>query len=255
MTAQDRAREFAALHVKGRPLILFNAWDAGSARAIAKAGAPAIATTSWAVAAAHGYPDGEAIPASLAEAILTRIAAAVELPVSIDVEGGYAEAPDAVAAHVGRLLDAGVVGINFEDRVVQGKGLYGIDVQARRIAAIRAAAEARGIALFINARTDVFFHSGIALEDGLAEARARAAAYAAAGASGLFVPGLVALDAIAELCASVALPLNVMTEPRLPPVAALAQAGVARISHGPAAWFHAMAAVERAAREVYAAAV
>jgi 2-methylisocitrate lyase-like PEP mutase family enzyme len=250
---QDRASQFAALHVKGQPLILFNAWDSGSAKAIAKAGAPAIATTSWAVAAAHGYPDGESIPAALAEAILSRIVEAVDVPVSVDVEGGYSDAPDAVAAHVARLLDAGVVGINFEDRVVQGTGLHGIDVQCRRIAAIRAAAEARGVALFINARTDLFFRSGIALPDALAQARVRASAYAAAGASGLFVPGLVELEAIGDLCASIELPLNVMTEPQLPAVPALARAGVARISHGPSAYFHAMAAVESAARGVYSA--
>jgi 2-methylisocitrate lyase-like PEP mutase family enzyme len=248
-----RARRFAALHVKGDPLVLFNAWDAGSARAIAHAGAQAIATSSWAVAAAHGYEDGEAIPFTLAEAILARIARTVELPVTVDVEGAYSDDPAACAANVARLLDAGIAGINFEDRVVAGQGLHAIDAQCARIAAIRRMAEARGVPLFINARSDVFFGQGTPGADPMVEARERAAAYAAAGASGIFLPGLADRDAIATLCAAIALPLNVMVVPKLPDARALAAAGVARISHGPAAYFRAMAAVEAGAREALAA--
>jgi len=250
MNHKQYAQRFAELHIKGNPLILYNTWDAGSAKAIATAGASAIATSSWAVAAAHGYADGESIPLAFIEQIIARIAGAVDLPVTVDVEGGYSQDPRACAANVARLLDHGVAGINFEDRIVGGKGLHPIDAQCRRIEAIRAMADARGVALFINARTDVYFGSGIAAEQAAAEVRARAKAYADAGASGLFAPGLVDLQAIGALCRDVALPVNVMMMPALPGTRELADAGVARISHGPAAFLKAMECVEQGARAV-----
>lgn len=250
MQQQERAQRLASLHVKGNPLILYNAWDAGSAKAIASAGATAIATSSWAVAAAHGYEDGESVPLSFVKQVVARVVAAVEVPVTVDLEGGYSDDPRACAENIAQLVDLGLAGINFEDRVVSGTGLHPIEAQCARIAAIRGMAEARGIPLFINARTDVYFGAGIAPEHGLAEARARAAAYAAAGASGLFVPGLVDLQAIAELCGSVDLPVNVMAMPGLPDARALAGAAVARISHGPGAYLQAMDSVRAAARRI-----
>jgi 2-methylisocitrate lyase-like PEP mutase family enzyme len=143
-----------------------------------------------------------------------------------------------------------VVGVNFEDRVVGGAGLYGIDAQCERIAAMRRMAAARGIALFINARTDLFFDEHMSPQDGVDEARRRAAAYADAGASGFFVPGLVDLPVIAELAATIALPLNVMVMPGMADSRALAEAGVARISHGPAPYLRAMEATRTAAQAV-----
>jgi 2-methylisocitrate lyase-like PEP mutase family enzyme len=250
MQQKERARHLASLHVKGRPLILYNAWDAGSAKAIAGAGAHAIGTSSWAVAAAHGHEDGESIPLSFAEQVIARIARAVEVPVTADVEGGYSDDPHTCAENIARLIDHGVVGINFEDRVVAGSGLHGIEAQCARIAAIRGMADARGIPLFINARTDLFLGTGIAPENGLDEARERALAYAKAGASGFFVPGLVDLHAIAGLCDTIDLPLNVMVMPGLPDTRALAEAGVARISYGPAPYLQAMEAVRHAAQGV-----
>lgn len=247
---QEAARRLAALHVKGRPLVLYNAWDAGSARAIAAAGAQAIGTSSWAVAAAHGYEDGEAIPLGLAAQIAGRIVQGLALPVTVDVEGAYSSDPDTGAANVGLLLDQGVAGINFEDRVVGGSGLHGIDLQSARIAAIRRMAEARAIPLFINARTDLFFAPGVRPRDVLDEALTRAAAYAEAGASGLFVPGLQDLDVIAELAARVELPLNVMMMAGMPPPERLAAAGVARISYGPEPYLRAMEAAGNGARAV-----
>lgn len=252
MQQQQHALRLASLHVKGDPLHLYNAWDAGSARAIAAAGAQAIGTSSWAVAAAHGYEDGESIPLSFAEQVLARIAGAAALPVSVDAEGGYSDDPQACAANIARLVDLGVAGINFEDRIVSGAGLHAIDAQAARIAAIRRMADARGISLFINARTDMFFGAGLAPAAMLAEARERAAAYAEAGASGFFVPGLVDLDVIGSLCAAVDLPVNVMIMPGLPDTKALAGAGVARISHGPAPYVAAMAALSRGAQAALA---
>src|SRR5688572_4169810 len=122
MQQNELALRLASLHVKGNPLILYNAWDAGSANAIARAGAPAIATSSWAVAAAQGHEDGESIPLSLVEQIASRIVGAVDVPVTVDIEGAYSDDPTTCAANVARLVDAGVVGINFEDRIVSGTG-------------------------------------------------------------------------------------------------------------------------------------
>ena len=155
-TQTERANLLKSLHIKGDPLILFNIWDAGSARAIQAIGAKAIATGSWSVAAAHGYDDGEKLPLDLALANLKRIIAIVELPVTIDLEGGYGQSPAEVAENVTKVIAAGAVGINFEDQVVDGANLYSIEDQSARITAIRRAAEQASVPLFINARTDIF---------------------------------------------------------------------------------------------------
>jgi len=136
MTFADKAERFAKLHIKGAPLVLYNAWDAGNAKVILEAGGPAIATSSWAVAEAQGYRDGESIPRELVERIVSQPVSTIDAPVSVDFEGGYAADEADVSANVARLLDMGAVGINFEDRVVKGKGLYDIEHQARPIAAM-----------------------------------------------------------------------------------------------------------------------
>jgi 2-methylisocitrate lyase-like PEP mutase family enzyme len=235
----EKAKRFSELHVPGAPLVLYNAWDAGSAKSIVDAGAKAIATSSWSVAAAQGYGDGEAIPIEFAEQIVARIAATVDVPITVDFEGGYSEDEPDLTANVSRLLDLGVIGINFEDRIVKGSGLYSVDRQARRIAAIRQAAEKKGIDLFINARTDVFFESedaAVAVD----EALERAKAYTAAGASGFFVPGLVSDVLIERVAKTVTLPVNVMVMEGLSPNDKLAELGVARISYGPIPYIRAM---------------
>jgi 2-methylisocitrate lyase-like PEP mutase family enzyme len=181
MNQAEKAALFAKLHVKGNPLVLYNAWDAGSAKAILEAGGKAIATSSWSVAEAQGYRDGEAIPLGFFQQIVARIAAAIDAPVSADFEGGYSEAESGLIENLSHLLDTQVIGINFEDRHVKGDGLYSIDHQAKRIAALRSAARKKGVELFINARTDVFFGTGDPAVL-LTEAIARAGAYAAAGA-------------------------------------------------------------------------
>ncbi|MGR9426270.1 isocitrate lyase/PEP mutase family protein [Rhizobium leguminosarum] len=236
MSQADKAKEFTALHVKGNPLILYNAWDAGSAKAIAEAGAKAIATSSWSVAAAQGYGDGEDLPIAIAEQIVARIASSVELPVSVDFEGGYSDDDHQLAANISKLLDLGVIGINFEDRIVKGKGLYDIDRQAKRIAAIRRAAEQKGVPLFINARTDVFFGNGADVH----EALQREKAYAAAGASGFFIPGLTDADQIKRIASEATLPVNIMVMEGVPSNEKLATLGVARVSYGPIPYIEAM---------------
>ena len=157
MTEQiERARAFHSLHVKGNPVVLYNAWDPGSAKIVEKAGAKAIATGSWPVAAAFGYADGEKIPLELALDNIKRIVAAVDLPVTMDLEGGYGVDPEIVARTVTLALRAGAIGFNFEDQIVGGSGLHDIAVQVRRIEAAAAAVKASAVPAFINARTDIF---------------------------------------------------------------------------------------------------
>jgi 2-methylisocitrate lyase-like PEP mutase family enzyme len=251
MNQTDKAKRFAELHVKDAPLLLYNAWDAGSAKSILDAGAKAIATSSWSVAAAQGYGDGEAIPIELAEQIVGRIAATVDIPVTVDFEGGYSEDDGELAANISRLLDLGVIGINFEDRIVKGSGLYSIDRQARRIAAIRKAAEQKGVDLFINARTDVFFEHGEDAAQAISEALDRAKAYAAVGASGFFVPGLVDAALIGRICEGVTLPVNLMVMDGVPSNGRLSELGVARISYGPIPYIRAMRALGQEARTTF----
>lgn len=242
MSQVDKARQFQALHVKGRPVILYNIWDAGSAKAVVDAGAPAVATGSWSVAAAQGYPDGQALPLETLFGIARRIAAAVDVPVTIDFEGGYAEEPEQVAANFSALLETGVIGVNFEDQVVGGNGLYPIDRQAARISALRKVADAMGLPAFLNARTDLFLREKDKSRhpDLIPEAKARAQAYADAGASGFFVPGLVDPDCIREICDASPLPVNVLKMGDAPDLVALADLGVGRVSFGPAPYFRAM---------------
>jgi 2-methylisocitrate lyase-like PEP mutase family enzyme len=241
---------FAQLHVPGDPLILFNAWDAGSAAAVARAGARAIATGSWSVAAAHGFADGEALPLELALANAARIVKAVELPVTIDFEGGYAADPEGCAANLEKLAATGAVGCNFEDRVVGGEGLYEAAAQADRIAAMR---KAVGGGFFINARTDIFLQARPDTHDEAkaAAALARAIAYADAGASGFFIPGLSDLTLIKRICRESPLPVNVLAFPGAPSTADFARAGVARISHGPYPYRLMMKALEDAAHTAH----
>src|SRR6201998_4676783 len=250
MNQSEKAARFAELHGKdGAPLLLYNAWDAGSAKAIADAGAPAIATSSWSVAAAHGYRDGQHIPVAFARQIVARIAAAVDVPVSVDFEGGYSEDNGELAENAGRLIDVGVIGINFEDRVVPGAGLYDIDRQAARILAIHTVAHQRDIALFIKARTDLFLGQGRDPAASITEAIERSKAYADAGASGFFIPGLQDEALIGQICERVALPVNVMLMDGVPSIERLAELGVARISWGPSSYLQAMTALEEQARQ------
>ncbi|MGH1574888.1 isocitrate lyase/PEP mutase family protein [Methylobacterium sp. P31] len=251
MTQVEKAKLFASLHTRDTPLVLYNAWDAGSAKAIVQGGAKAVATSSWAVAEAHGYRDGEVIPLSDVEQVVARIAAAVEAPLSVDFEGGYAEDEDELARNVSRLLALGVVGINFEDRVVQGPGLYPIDRQARRIAAIREAADNLGVPLFINARTDLFLGRGPAPEEAIGEALDRAKAYREAGASGFFVPGLRDERLIRRAVEEAGLPINVLTGEGVPAKRRLAEIGVARLSHGSSPYVQATATLVEAAHYAF----
>ncbi|MFD9591605.1 isocitrate lyase/phosphoenolpyruvate mutase family protein [Kitasatospora sp. NPDC059973] len=247
---RERALRLRALVADG-VLVLPNAWDAGSAAVIASAGAAAIATTSGGVSWSLGRGDGQQLGrADMAEAA-RRIASVVDLPVTVDAEGGYGAAPAEVAETVRALVGAGAAGVNLEDSAAAGGPLFPVAEQAARLAAARAAAAAAGLPeLLVNARTDVFLF-GIGPEEGrLDEVLVRAAAYARAGADGLFVPGLLDLDVLARLCAASPLPVNAMTGPGGPTVAELAATGVRRISVGTGLAEAAYSAAHRAAAEL-----
>src|SRR5690242_2095447 len=247
---RHKAERFRALHIPGKPLVLFNIWDAGSAKAVAAAGATAIATGSWSVADANGFADGEHVPLALAIDNLRRIVGATDLPVTVDLESGYGDAPEAVGSTVRRAIEAGAVGCNLEDSFPADGTLREMGHQVARLRRARQAAEAAKIRFFINARTDVFFQRPAEQHDDgmVVETIERAHAYADAGADGLFAPGLADIALIARLAQASPLPLNIMVGDTTPPLRTLAEHGVARVSHGPGPYLMAMKALEEAAR-------
>lgn len=234
MTQADNIRAFHDLHVPGKPLLLMNVWDAGSAKAVSETAAPALATGSFSLAGALGYEDGEQCPKELVLGALRLICRVTDKPVSHDCERGYGKTPSEVADYIRAVVEAGAVGINLEDSVSEEGDLRDLGEQVERIAAAKAALGDG----YLNARTDVFLG---AAEPSGEEALTRAKAYKAAGADGLFVPGLSDLETIKAICAEVDMPVNVMRGLEGPDVRALAEAGVARISHGPHPWRKAMA--------------
>ncbi len=250
MSDQTRkVEQFRTLHIPGKPLVLFNIWDAGSAKAVAGGGAKAIATGSWSVANVNGFADGERIPLALAIDNLRRIVGATDLPVTVDLESGYGDAPEVVGETVALAIDAGAVGCNLEDSFpASGKLRETVD-QANRIRRARQTADGTNIRFFINARTDVFFQRPLEQHDHamVIEAIERARAYSEAGADGLFAPGLADITLITRLAESVPLPLNIMVGDATPPVRVLAEHGVARVSYGPRPYLMVMKALEEAA--------
>lgn len=251
ISQMERANLLKSLHVKGDPLILFNIWDAGSEQVIQEVGAKAIATGSWSVAAAHGCDDREQLSFDLVLANLKRIVASVDLPVTIDMEGGYGPSPTEVKENVTKVIEAGAVGINLEDQIVGGEGLYSIQDQCARIEAVREAAERASIPIFINARTDIFLKADSAdhHDNHLDEAIRRASAYAKSGASGFFAPGMRNPDHIEKLCELSPIPVNILVQPDTPSSKQLAELGVARISHGPGPYRQVMEVLKEAGRK------
>ena len=241
--------QFAALHVPGDPVVLYNIWDVGSALAVAAAGAKALATGSHPVGDAAGFGDGQQVPLDFAFANARRIVAATDLPLSVDFEGAYSTDPEQGAANVKALAETGAVGCNFEDQVIGGEGLHPLDLQCRRIAAMRRAV---GDDFFINARTDLLLkvkEHDEALAD---EAIERGKAFADAGASGFFVPRLGDLKLAERIVKAVPLPVNAIAYPGAPSRAEFASAGIARISHGPFPHKALMAQLTEAARAAMA---
>ena len=226
----SKFQTFAALHVPGDPVVLYNIWDVGSAAAVVRAGAKALATGSHPVADANGWPDGQGVPIEFALANARRIADSTDLPLTVDFESAYSEDPQAGADNVVRLADTGAIGCNFEDQVIGGEGVHPLKTQVKRIEAIRRAV---GDDFFINARTDLYLKTqehDAALVDEVIE---RGIAFADAGASGFFVPRLADPRQVERIVKDVPLPLNLIAFPGAPSKAEWANAGVARISHGP----------------------
>lgn len=221
----DTARLFRRLHEEG-VLILPNAWDAGSARLVESLGAKALATTSAGVAWSHGYPDGGLLPVGLLLATVAEIAGGCRVPLTLDVEGGYSNDPAAVGETVGAVIDAGAVGINIED----GSGAP--DLLCAKIERAKDAGVRLGVDLFVNARTDVYLR-GLAPKDRrVGETLARAERYRAAGADGIFVPGVTDAAEIRAISEGSGLPLNVLAVSGLPAAAELEALGVRRLSAG-----------------------
>ncbi|MBB3219353.1 isocitrate lyase/PEP mutase family protein [Pseudoduganella umbonata] len=237
MDALPMDATFHALHRQPQPLILTNAWDAGSARLIASLGAPAIATTSAGVAWSLGYRDGDVLPLDEHVACVRRIRRVTGVPLTVDIESGYSDDPAAVGAAVARFVDAGAVGINLQD------GAAAPELLCRKIGAARAAAGRAGVNLYINIRCDVFARQLVPAGAQVGETLRRAHLYREAGANGLFPLAVTDPADIAELAAGTDLLLNVIAWPGLPPVAELAALGVRRVSTGSwlpqALWAHA----------------
>ena len=235
MSKQDQIRKaeaFAAMHTGGKILVLPNASDVGSAKVVVEAGFPALATSSAGVAWLLGYADGQKISRTDMLFMVGRIAAALEVPVTADMEAGYGTAPEAVAQTVRETIEAGAVGLNIEDGAFEGTGpLIDIGLATERIAAGRAAAEAAGVPAVINARTDVLLKGGKG-PAAIDEAIKRANAYRAAGADCLFVPFARDAETIATLAEGIDGPLNILAGAVSPPVPELARLGVARVSIG-----------------------
>jgi len=224
MIASDK--QFRALHAGPDMLILPNAWDAGSARVIESAGAKAIATSSAAVAWAHGYPDGQFLPFESLLSTLQEMVRVVRVPVSADIESGYASTAAEIGKRIARVVAAGVVGVNIED------GTSPPDLLCAKIERAKTAAAHEGVELWVNARADVYIRK---LVDGGAafdETVRRAALYREAGADSIFVPALVDGDTIARLVPLVGLPFNALAWSGLPDAGRLRDIGVRRLSAG-----------------------
>ncbi len=250
-TQAELARKFLELHHGPKILVLPNAWDAASARIFEDAGFSAIGTSSAGVAFSLGYPDGEKIPRDEMLAAVRRIAEAVEVPVTADMEAGFGSTPEEVAETARAVIAAGAVGMNLEDGV-EGKPdlLADVNRQKEIIRAVLEAAAGAGILLVLNARTDIFLYAIGPAETRLARAIERLNAYRAAGVQSLFAPGVKDKETIAQLAREVAGPLNILATVGTPPVAELQQLGVARVSVGSGPMRATLGFLGRMAREL-----
>jgi 2-methylisocitrate lyase-like PEP mutase family enzyme len=226
MDQQDKAAAFKALHHTGDILVLPNAWDAASAAIMADAGAKAVATSSAAVAWAHGYADGDILPREKLLASIASAARVIDVPLTADIEGGYTDDLGELAEVVRQVIAAGAVGVNLED------GRRDAGLHARKVATARKAADATGVPLFINARTDVILKGLAEGQAAYAEVVQRAKLYADAGADGIFVPFAKDEDLVGRLADAIALPLNVILMPGLATAQRLQALGVRRLSSG-----------------------
>lgn len=237
----DHFSIFKQLHHAAAPLLLANVWDPASAVLVQSSGAPALATSSAAVAWALGYADGGRLPREEIMGAIRRIARVIKVPLTVDMEDGYSDDPETVADIVAEAVDGGACGINLED---SGKAPESL---AKKIEAIKRRPQGRQV--FINARTDVYLRGLAEGDAAVAMTTERLRLFAEAGADGVFVPGLAAPEAVARVAQGTALPLNLMLMPGMAPIAELHTAGVRRFSAGPslfrAAYGHALGLAQR----------
>jgi 2-methylisocitrate lyase-like PEP mutase family enzyme len=249
----DKAEQLRALHQSPPILVLPNAWDAATARLFEKAGFPAVATTSAGVAAALGYADGGAVPPNEMIEAIARMARAVTVPLTADIEYGYATAPDAVADVVLRVIAAGAVGVNLEDYLPGSAELVDLTLQADKIEAVVRAASIAGVRVVVNARTDVYLQEIGDAARRLEVAIERGRAFRKAGADCVFVPGVRDAATIRELVSGIGGPINILAGGGVPSVPELEKLGVARVSVGSGPMRASLALVREAARELKAA--
>ena len=243
-----KAELLRQLHVKGPMLVLPNAWDAGSASIFVEAGFPALATTSAGIAFSLGYPDGERITRDEMLAAVARITRRIAVPITADMEAGYGMTPNEVAETVRRVIDAGAVGMNLEDRI-EGKHLIDFPLAVERIAAARAAADGTGVSIVLNARTDAFEAPELRPEQRLEEAVRRGNAFREAGADSVFVPFVGDRDTIEVLVQKIRAPVNILGTANAPTLKELATLGVRRVTFGSAPMRATLGLVRRMARE------
>lgn len=251
--AQQRikAERFRELHHGPGVLILVNIWDVASARIVEEAGFPALATTSGGVAAALGYPDGEYISRREMLEMIERIARAVRLPVSADLEAGYGRTPEEIAKTARELAATGAIGMNLEDSTRDPhRPLAELPLQVEKVHAIREVADSSGIPIVLNARTDVYLSAVGDPAGRLAETVRRANAYREAGADCLFVPGVRDAGTIAVLAREIHGPLNILAGPGTPPVPELERLGVKRVSLGSGPYRACLTLLQKLAREL-----
>jgi 2-methylisocitrate lyase-like PEP mutase family enzyme len=242
------AEALRRLHVEGPMLVLPNAWDAGSARIFVEAGFKALATTSAGIAFSLGLPDGERITRHEMLAAVSRITSRISVPITADMEAGYGQAPREVAETARRVIDAGAVGMNLEDRIGE-KQLIDFSLAVERVGAARAAADAAGVPLVLNARTDAFEAPELSRDKRFAEAVRRGNAYREAGADSVFVPFVGDRDTIEQLVQQIRAPVNILGTPNAPTLKVLAALGVRRVTFGSAPMRATLGLLRRMSRE------
>jgi 2-methylisocitrate lyase-like PEP mutase family enzyme len=252
MTQAQKASRLLELHHGASPLVLINAWDAASAAMVEHCGLPAIATSSAAVANAMGYADGQHLPWAQMLEVVGRIARAVRVPVTADIEAGFSTDVKQLESSIAQIISAGAVGVNLEDALpghTDRGPLYPLAEQVVRIQAARRAAEAMGIHLVINARVDAYWQGGVQPDEALRNTLERGKAYLEAGGDCVFVPGLRNPDHIRTVVEHLRAPVNVLAGPGVPSIPELAKLGVKRVSYGSGPHRAAMGLLRRMADE------
>jgi 2-methylisocitrate lyase-like PEP mutase family enzyme len=251
-TQAQQATRLLELHHASSPLILINAWDAGSAAMLAHCGLPAIASSSAALANALGFPDGQHLPWPQMLDAVRRIVQAVNVPVTADIESGFAANPQELETTITQIIQTGAVGVNLEDAQPgeHARGaLFPLTEQIERIKAARRAADAQKIHLVINARTDAYWQAGISPEEALRHTLERGKAYLSAGADCIFIPGLRNPDHIRQIAEHWKSPINILAGPDVPSIPELVRLGVKRVSYGSGPHRAAMGLLRRMATE------